>query len=109
MRFKLSASCMALVTSRISLKATQRISIQAGNPKVRRVGPTQSKHEKSKQGNAQSIRGRYAHSFFFRLQLAHGQNREVFIPAGFAAKSRYMQQPPQNSQRAVHILGGDAL
>jgi hypothetical protein len=60
-------------------------------------------------GNVQSIRGRSAHRLFLWLHLTHRQDREVFVPAGFAAQRRHAEQPPDHAQSAMHVLRRDAL
>jgi hypothetical protein len=43
------------------------------------------------------------------LPLLQGQNRKIFVPAGFAAKRRNVQIPPEESKQGVHVFGRDAL
>jgi hypothetical protein len=43
------------------------------------------------------------------LLLLQGQNRKIFVPAGFAAKRRNVQIPPEESKQGVHVFGRDAL
>src|SRR5208283_3644415 len=57
----------------------------------------------------ESIRGRSADRLFLWLYLTYGENREVFVPAGFATQRRHTEQPPDSAQRAMHMLRRDAL
>jgi hypothetical protein len=43
------------------------------------------------------------------LLVLHGQNRKILIPAGFAAKGRNVQIPPDKPEKGVYMFGRNPL